>query len=159
MSGAKSRAAGWAKGLALQWASSSVQAGLGFLARLAMRRLNWTLENVSLRRALTALRPYRGGPRDEPVESLYARLVLQMGNQTLELLEDDEDDDSDDDAPWRPDPSALSDLLVAGVKLLGTPVAQAKWEAVCRLIDAAEGDKIVLFAQPVETVTTVADFL
>jgi len=159
MSGAKSRAAGWAKGLALQWASSSVQAGLGFLARLAMRRLNWTLENVSLRRALSALRPYRGGPRDEPVEALYARLALQMGNQTLELLEDDEDDDSDADAPWRPDPSALSDLLVAGVNLLGTPVAQAKWEAVCRLIDAAEGDKIVLFAQPVETVTTVADFL
>jgi superfamily II DNA or RNA helicase len=159
MSGAKSRAAGWAKGLALQWASSSVQAGLGFLARLAMRRLNWTLENASLRRALLALRPYRGGPRDEPVESLYARLVLQMGNQTLELLEDEEDDAADDDAPWRPDPSALSDLLLAGVKLLGTPVAQAKWEAVCRLIDAAEGEKIVLFAQPVETVTTVADFL
>ena len=160
MTGAKSRAAGWAKGLALQWASSSVQAGLGFLARLAMRRLNWTLDNVSLRRALMALWPYRGGPRDEPVESLYARLGLQMGNRTLELLEDDEDDDNTDgDAPWRPDPSALSDLLVAGVKLLGTPVAQAKWEAVCRVIDAAEGEKIVLFAQPVETVTTVADFL
>ena len=38
--GARSRAAAWAKGQALQWAASSVQAGLGFLVRLSMRRLN-----------------------------------------------------------------------------------------------------------------------
>jgi superfamily II DNA or RNA helicase len=159
LDGAKSRAAGWAKGLALQWAASSVQAGLGFLARLGMRRLNWTLDNPSLRHALAALRPYRGGPPDEPVEALYARVLQQIGNQALALLEEADDEDEFEDTPWRPDPGALSNLLNDGVKLLNTKAGHAKWEAVCRLIDSAAGEKIVLFAQPVETVTTVADFL
>ncbi len=44
LNGVRLRAAGWAKGQALQWAASSVQAGLGFLIRLGIRRLNWTLE-------------------------------------------------------------------------------------------------------------------
>ena len=32
----------------------------------------------------------------------------------------------------------------------------AKWEAVFELIDQLDGEKVVLFAQPVETVTVVA---
>lgn len=50
-SGYRGRAAGWAKGQALQWASSSIEAGLGYLARLAMRRLGWTLDHTELRDA------------------------------------------------------------------------------------------------------------
>jgi SNF2 family DNA or RNA helicase len=73
LNGVRLRAAGWAKGQALQWAASSVQAGLGFLVRLAIRRLNWTLETPSLAPALEVLRPYRGGANDEPLPQLFAR--------------------------------------------------------------------------------------
>src|SRR5262245_42716935 len=57
----QARAAGWAKGQALQWAASSVHAGLGFLSRLGIRRLNWNSRTPALANALAALRPYRGG--------------------------------------------------------------------------------------------------
>src|SRR5262249_23068368 len=75
--GARGRAGGWAKGQALQWAASSVQAGLGFLVRLGIRRLGWDLSNATLSSAVAALRPYRGGPVDEPLLGLYGRLRKQ----------------------------------------------------------------------------------
>ncbi len=156
--GAKARAAGWAKGQALQWAASSVQAGLGFLCRLGMRRLNLNLNNSSLSNALAALRPYRGGPPDEPIDSLFARVQKQIGAQMLQedVLGDDEEVEDD---IWRPDAEALGKLLDQGVDLLGSPAAAAKWAAMERLLDDAEGEKVVLFAQPVETVSVVARFL
>lgn len=156
--GVRGRASGWAKGQALQWAASSVQAGLGFLVRLAMRRLGWTLANQPLKAAIAALRPYRGGKPDEPLESLFARLQKQVGAQLLQedILGDDEDSEEED---WRPDPVALGSLLHNGVALLQTPAASAKWDALAPLIDEAEGERIVFFAQPVETVAVVAAFL
>ena len=54
--GARGRASGWAKGQALQWAASSVQAGLGFLVRLAIRRLGWKPDNHALAAGLAASR-------------------------------------------------------------------------------------------------------
>lgn len=155
--GVRSRAAGWAKGQALQWAASSVQAGLGFLVRLSMRRLNWTLKNPPLVQALTALRPYRGGSMEEPLPALYERVLRQIGKHVLEEV--DEDDEEWEDEEWRPDADMLGALLEEGVGLIGSGAAQAKWDAVCRLIDAGEGEKVVLFAQPVETVTVVAAIL
>lgn len=155
--GIRSRAAGWAKGQALQWAASSVQAGLGFLVRLAMRRLNWTLKNQSLVQALTSLRPYRGGRRDESLESLYERIVRQIGTHVLDQA--DSDDEELDAEEWRPDSDILEALLGQGVSLIGSGAAQAKWDAVCQLIDDAGEEKIVFFAQPVETVTVFADIL
>lgn len=157
--GVRSRAAGWAKGQALQWAASSVQAGLGFLVRLSVRRLNWTLGNPSLVRALSTLRPYRGGRKDEPLEALYERIVRQIGSNALAGADVDEDDEALDDEQWRPDAQALADLIDDGVKLIASGAAQTKWDAVCKLIDAAGDEKVVLFAQPVETVTVVADIL
>ncbi len=156
--GARGRASGWAKGQALQWAASSVQAGLGFLVRLAMRRLGWTLSNDPLRAAIAALRPYRGGEPDEPLESLFARLQKQVGAQVLQedVLGDDEDLEEED---WRPDPSSLGSLLYDGVALLRTPAASAKWDALLPLIEEAGDERIVFFAQPVETVAVVAAFL
>ncbi len=157
-SGSEARAAGWAKGQALQWAASSVQAGLGFLARLGIRRLGWDVRNDALSRALLALRPYRGGAADEPLPSLFERVVKQIGaNEILgEALEDAEDIEEE---TWRPDPEELRRLIGAGIALLGTAVAEAKWNALARLIDDAGTEKIVFFAQPVETVTVVARYL
>lgn len=160
LNGVRSRAAGWAKGQALQWAASSVQAGLGFLVRLSMRRLNWTLADAPLATALLALRPYRGGNKDEPVQSLYERIKRQIGANMLAQSEDeDEEEFQAEDEIWRPDPDALGLLLEDGVKLISSGAAQAKWDAVCKLIDDAGDEKIVLFAQPVETVTVVAGIL
>ena len=156
--GARGRASGWAKGQALQWAASSVQAGLGFLVRLAMRRLGWTLSNNPLRAAIAALRPYRGGEPDEPLESLFARLQKQVGAQVLQedVLGDDEDLEEE---VWRPNPSSLGSLLYDAVALLRTPAASAKWDALLPLIEEAGDERIVFFAQPVETVAVVAAFL
>jgi len=157
-SGSQARATGWAKGQALQWAASSVPAGLGFLVRLGIRRLGWKLTNESLRQALSSLRPYRGGQTEEPLTSLYERIVRQIGNQALDQNEEGDGEDWDPDE-WRPNGEILASLLVEGVRLLGTGAAREKWDAVSRIIDAADGEKIVLFAQPVETVTVVADYL
>lgn len=158
LNGVRLRAAGWAKGQALQWAASSVQAGLGFLIRLAIRRLNWTLEHPSLSPALAALRPYRGGAANEPLSTLFARLVKQVGKAALQQV-GDEDEEDWDEAEWRPDPELLAQLLDEGVQLIESGSSQAKWDAVCDLIDRFEGEKVVLFAQPVETVSVVAEFL
>jgi len=155
--GARARAAGWAKGQALQWAASSVQAGIGYLVRLAMRRLGWALGQPALTRAIAALRPYRGGPVNEPLEVLFERLSRQVGVRITEQgpLEDEEVDEDE----WKPDAIHLARLLDEGVHLMGGNAAQAKWDAVCNLIDAAGDEKVVLFAQPVETVTVVASIL
>lgn len=158
LNGVRLRAAGWAKGQALQWAASSVQAGLGFLTRLAIRRLNWTLEHSSLSAALVVLRPYRGGRQDEPLPSLFARLVKQVGSSALQQVVE-EDEEAWDDEEWRPDPQLLARLLEEGVELILSGSSQAKWNAVCDLIDQFEGEKVVLFAQPVETVSIVASVL
>jgi superfamily II DNA or RNA helicase len=155
---ARGRASGWAKGQALQWAASSVQAGLGFLARLAIRRLGWTPLNDALSASLAALRPYRGGSAAEPIAQLYERLRRQIGAhlQQENVLGDDEEAEEDE---WLPDPDALAELLREGIALLQSPAASAKWEALSSIIDRAEDERIVFFAQPVETVSVVADFL
>src|SRR5262249_39055228 len=54
------RAAGWRCAQALQWASSSINAGLGYLVRQAIR-VQWSLDRAPLKRALGAIRPYRNG--------------------------------------------------------------------------------------------------
>ena len=159
---ARNRAAGWAKGMALQWAASSVRAGLGFLVRLAIRRLGWRL-NINkadlLDDALKQLRPYRNGAEDEPLQDLYQRIVKQIADNKEEPVNGDED--KVDAAQWAPDPKALADLIQQGINLIAGGADLAKWETVCKLIDApdAQGEKIVFFAQPVETVTIFAAFL
>lgn len=158
LNGVRLRAAGWAKGQALQWAASSVQAGLGFLVRLGMRRLGWPLDHEDLAAALAVLRPYRGGSVDEPLSSLFARLTKQISNSALQPVGQEDEEDCEDEV-WRPDPVFLAELLREGVKLISTGASQAKWDALCTLIDSAGDEKVVLFAQPVETVTVVADVL
>ena len=148
------RAGGWAKGQALQWVASSVTAGLGFLTRLAIRRLRWTCANPDLAAALSALRPYRGGSPAEPLQSLYDRLLRQMS-----LAADDEDSEevaSDDEAGWLPDPIALARLLRAGISLKAARADAEKWDTLLNLLRSSGQEKVVIFCQPVETVEVVA---
>jgi superfamily II DNA or RNA helicase len=150
--GSLGRAAGWAKGQALQWASSSIEAGVGYLARLAIRRLNWTTAQPELARALSALRPYRGGSTDEPVDDLFRRIRRDLQPQ-IGSLEDQEE--TEEQEVWRPDPMALSEVLNQGIALLGHQDSLKKWEELISLLERSGGEKVVLFAQPVETVTVV----
>jgi superfamily II DNA or RNA helicase len=151
---ARTRAGGWAKGQALQWVASSVEAGLGFLARLAIRRLRWEASHPALAEALAALRPYRGGAASEPIASLHARMMKQMAVQEDE--EDGEEIDEAAEARWRPGPDLLAELLRRGVELKAARADGAKWRAVLELLASAGDEKVVLFCQAVETVAVVA---
>lgn len=147
------RAGGWAKGQALQWVASSVNAGLGFLARLAIRRLRWGVDHPDLAAALAALRPYRRGNSEEPLEMLLSRLQRQMN--MVDEDEDAEETSNDDEGSWTPDPRLLGRLLREGVVLKGARADAEKWDSMARLLHGADGEKVVLFCQPVETVEVV----
>jgi superfamily II DNA or RNA helicase len=156
---AQRRAAGWRAGQALQWASSSIQAGLGYLVRQAVRAELTPKKLPILTKAVAALRPYRMGDVDEPVEPLYQRIAKEVGRQ----LTDDDDEDIEeivpDDGKWRPDPQSLAALLEEGIEIL-EEVADKKWDLLWeRLLVPAGEEKVVLFAQPIETVTAVADYI
>lgn len=122
--GEGSRASGWRAAQALQWAASSVHAGLGYLVRQAFRA-GWRADDQVLRRALEALRPYRDGPPDEPVDRLAERVRREV-QATSEVLEDIEDEPEEDDR-WRPDRGQLTALLERGAELIATPAATRKW--------------------------------
>lgn len=155
---ARRRALDWRSGQALQWATSSIQAGLGYLVRQAIRA-GWSLDQGALQASIAALRPYRSGAVDEPVASLFERLRAEVGGgEELEDLEEADEDD-DDDGRWRPSPFALEHALAEGLKLLKTQ-ADDKWRVLTENVLRRYGDeKIVLFAQPIETVTALAGYL
>lgn len=158
---ARRRALNWRCGQALQWATSSVEAGLGFLVRQAIRA-GWSLDTLSLRSAVTALRPYRLGPTDEPVEGLFDRIAREVGRQAtdgdLEDIEEDPEEDSEL-GEWRPDRALLAAAITDGVRLLATN-ADARWEVLrTQILDGVPGEKVVLFAQPIETVTALSNYL
>jgi SNF2 family DNA or RNA helicase len=154
---ARRRAGGWAKGQALQWVASSVPAGMGFLVRLAIRRLGWNLSTPGFREAVASLRPYKSGPPGEPPELLFARLSAEISRQRAER--DVSDMEEDEEEAWRPAEGALRRLIEEGLALLGSPAATAKWETLLELLRETPREKIVMFAQPVETVTTLVRFL
>jgi len=154
---ATQRASAWAKGQALQWAASSVHAGVGFLVRMAIRRLDWGLENGSFTAALRALRPYRFGPEDEPLPLLLERIRKEVDRQQNVADVDDLEEDAEE--RWQPDGEYLENLLDEGVQLLATGIGDQKWEPLLELLRAAEGEKVVMFAQPVESVAALSQFL
>jgi superfamily II DNA or RNA helicase len=154
---ARQRAAGWRCAQALQWAASSPQAGLGFLTRQAVRS-GWTLANPALRESVLALRPYRDGPHDEAAESLFARLRREVQRQKAEADLEDAEDDTGLRSPEDRDPE-LEGLLREGIGLIGRS-GDARWDLVRdRILRPAGGEKVVLFAQPIETVTAFAGYL
>ncbi len=149
------RAAGWRCAQAMQWATSSPQAGLGYLVRQAIRN-GWALTDAPLADCLAALRPYRLGPIEEPVGRLFERICNEVRQQQQTAdVEDIEEDDAENDA----DRAGLAGLLEQGLEVLRRH-GDAKWRLVReRLLDGLAGEKVVLFAQPVETVTAVARYL
>jgi hypothetical protein len=154
-SDAKKRGASWRCAQALQWAASSPQAGLGYLVRQAVRA-GWDLGASSLHDALAALRPYRDGPIDEPLEQLLARLRKEVERQRDDAdLEDVEDDVPAGDLADPP----LAELLREGLAVV-LEAADAKWEVLRRrVLEPAGREKVVLFAQPIETVMALAGYL
>lgn len=151
---ARRRAAGWRCAQALQWAASSPEAGLGYLVRQAVRA-GWNLGSAELRQAVAALRPYRLGPPDEPVEQLFARLVREVAQQRDEQnVEDIEDPDEE-----RVLTEGLEELLSEGAQVLRLS-GDEKWQLIKeRLLDGAGDEKVVLFAQPIETVVALTRYL
>jgi superfamily II DNA or RNA helicase len=158
---ARQRAAGWRCAQALQWAASSPQAGLGFLVRQAIRS-GWTLKNATLAEAIACLRPYRNGAPDEQVTSLYSRMEREVRRQLDEGdVEDIEDEDEyeDDATSAAAERAAMETLLEEGVKLL-RQAGDEKWRVLNELVLTPAGDdKVVLFAQPIETVVALARYL
>ena len=154
---AKGRAAGWRTGQALQWATSSIQAGVGYLVRQAIRA-KWTMaDHPAFRDALEALRPYRNGPRDEDPGVLLERIKKEIGRQVRSA--DIDDIEESEEESWSPDPELLADALGLGIRLLDSE-ADAKWEVIdAKLLASAGSEKVVLFAQPIETVTALAGYL
>ncbi len=149
------RAGGWAKGQALQWVASSVAAGLGFLTRLAIRRLRWPADHVDLAPALMALRPYRGGSPTESIQALYERLLRQMNINFDD--EDAEEIEDEDEAGWIPNEYLLGKLLRTGIQLKAARSDSSKWDKMIALLTSAGSEKVVLFCQPIETVEVVAN--
>jgi superfamily II DNA or RNA helicase len=154
---AKRRAAGWRCAQALQWAASSVQAGLGYLVRQAVR-LKWDLKHPELTAAITAIRPYRLGTPEEAPPALFERIVKEVARQ--KQSEDIDDiDDQEDENDWSADQEQLGTLLKQGVQLHAR-VADSKWEFIWNeILSKAPDDQFVLFAQPIETVTALSNFL
>jgi hypothetical protein len=144
----------WRGAMALQWAASSPQAGLGFLVRQALRH-GWTLTRAPLAQAIAALRPYRSGPPDEPIPQLFQRILAEVTRQSndADIADiDDATDAGDDDA-------SLADILAAGVELVRTD-GDRRWQFVWdKLLQPAGREKVVLFAQPIETVLALAGWL
>jgi superfamily II DNA or RNA helicase len=159
LSQARRRASGWRCAQALQWAASSPQAGLGFLVRQAIRN-RWTLQNKTLVEALTCLRPYRSGAPDEKLPELFSRISREIGRQVAEGdMVDIEDEFSDEETQSKEERGEMEELLREGIRVLGQ-AADEKWRILKdRVLDPASDEKVVLFAQPIETVTALVHYL
>jgi superfamily II DNA or RNA helicase len=156
---AQQRAAGWRCAQALQWAASSPQAGLGYLVRQAVRA-SWQLNDGVMTDALAALRPYRDGPVTEPLDNLLARIRREVRRQADDQdIEDLEDEDEATIAMNAEQKESLNELIVEGLRVFRT-FANRKWDFLNEnIIAKADGDKIVFFAQPIETVCALARYL
>ena len=156
---AQQRAAGWRCAQALQWAASSPQAGLGYLVRQAVRA-SWQLTDGVLKDALTALRPYRNGTPDEPVDGLLHRIRREVRQQAEDQdIEDLEDDDEAVISLDRKQKENLNQLMAEGLCVL-KGFANRKWDFLnTNVLAKTSGEKVVLFAQPIETVCALARYL
>ena len=152
------RAAGWRCAQAMQWAASSPLAGLGYLARQAIRA-GWDHENRVLRSALATLRPYRLGAEDEDIDKLYARILKEVDRQQQESDVDDIENFVPGQASDPESQKGLELLLQEGISIVQS-AGDDKWTLIFKqLLEQNGGEKVVLFAQPIETVTALARYL
>lgn len=152
---AKQRAAGWRCAQAMQWAASSPHAGLGYLVRQAIRS-GATQSEPLVSECLTSLRPYRDGPVDEDLNSLFERMTGEIRRQRSASDVDDIEDESADDTESL---ESLYSLLEQGLAILKNH-ADFKWDFISKkIIDVAGNEKIVFFAQPLETVIAFENYL
>ncbi len=155
---AQRRAAGWRAGQALQWATSSIQAGLGYLVRQAIRAKCKPNSMPALEQALKAIRPYRLGKTDEPIDQLFVRISKEISQQ-IDDADVEDIEEMQEEGKWRPNLERLSELLAEGVRLLHE-TGNKKWDDLFEhILQPAGTEKVVLFAQPIETVTAVAAYL
>lgn len=157
---AKERAGAWRAAMALQWATSSPQAGLGFLVRQAIRA-GWTHEQPVLNNSLRALRPYRRGPREEDVDALFRRIYreIEVNRRDAEIEDIESDLEGEASLVWKPDSEKLAGCLELGLEMVRTQ-ANTKWDELFDNVVSGLGDeKLVMFAQPVETVTALAEYI
>jgi superfamily II DNA or RNA helicase len=142
---AGTRTGAWRRAQALQWCASSPDAGLAYLIRLALR-LGYDFGGLpALRSALLAIRPYRGGAPDEPVEVLQER--LQRVIDANEVLDQDGTVSSGAD---------LAQALERGAQLVREDAIGPKLRALEQKLRDPPDEKLVVFAQPVETVYLLA---
>ena len=154
----KTRAAGWRCAQAMQWAASSPQAGLGYLVRQAVRA-GWQVDNPVLRAGLAALRPYRLGAATEPVGDLFKRISKEVDRQQTDADIGDIEDPVEGSVYEGLSRKGLESLIEEGVAIVKT-AGDEKWEFLKEhVLSAANDEKVVLFAQPIETVTALARFL
>jgi superfamily II DNA or RNA helicase len=152
------RAAGWRCAQAMQWATSSPLAGLGYLVRQAIRA-GWDLTNPVLSAAMASLRPYRLGPDNEKLSLLHARILKEVDHQQQTGDVEDIENFIPGQASDAESQRGLEKLLEEGVSLVssaGDDKFSLIFEAV---LEPAGKEKIVLFAQPIETVTALSRFL
>ena len=108
---------------------------------------------------LAAIRPYRAGRADEPLDLLVARILKEISwqEETGEIDDIETEEDSD---RWIPDPVALAALLEEWRDTSSRAVRGREVETLCdRLLVGIGTEKVVLFAQPIETVTTLRRYL
>ena len=155
---ARQRAAGWRCAQALQWAASSPSAGLGYLVRQAIRA-EWTPSNKTLKDAISALRPYRGGPIDESVSDLFVRIQKEVKHQQSDPAENEAEDLEDVESDENSETRELEALLKQGV-IVFNEFGDHKWNIIKnQILDVAPTEKFVLFAQPIETVSALCQFI
>ena len=155
---ARRRASGWRASQAMQWAASSIQAGLGYLVRQGIRA-DWDSTHPGMSAAIKALRPYRGGDETEDPTQLFLRMKKEVERQTSSNDLEDIEEAAEAEERWVPDTAILEELLIEGVRLL-EECGDAKWDHLWEhVLKGAGSEKVVLFAQPIETVTTLADYL
>lgn len=152
----RQRAAGWRCAQAMQWAASSPQAGLGYLVRQAIR-LGADLHNKVLSSCLEQLRPYRNGAANEQLPSLFERIKNEVRRQSLD--QDIDDIEENADAADDGDLDKLIEILSQGLAVFKQQ-ANVKWDFIrANIIDKSNGEKIVFFAQPIETVKSFETYL
>jgi hypothetical protein len=137
-----SRAAGWRRAQALQFCASSPQAGLAYLVRLALRTGVPREAQAVVTEAIGALRPYRGGPVDEPVASVESRLRDMAGIEA----------DSAQDAAFDGAGKELKRALLVGLDLIREDALGRKLAPLLDWMRSEPTEKFVVFAQPVDTV-------